>query len=38
MGSREEIEGNQTLIESCLRAAVRPGADAQDIFDVVTRG
>jgi DNA-binding IclR family transcriptional regulator len=38
IGSREEIETNQTTIEACLRAAVRPGAGAQDIFDVAARG
>jgi DNA-binding IclR family transcriptional regulator len=38
IGSREEIEGNREGIEACLRAAVRPGAGAQDVFDVAARG
>jgi DNA-binding IclR family transcriptional regulator len=38
VGSREEIETNRTTIEACLRAAIRPGAGAQDIFDVAARG
>jgi DNA-binding IclR family transcriptional regulator len=38
VGSREEIETNRTTIEACLRAAIRPGAGAQDVFDVAARG
>ena len=38
VGSREEIDTNQTTIEACLRAAIRPGAGAQDVFDVAARG
>ena len=38
VGSREEIDTNQATIEACLRAAIRPGAGAQDIFDVAARG
>ncbi len=38
VGSREEIDANQATIEACLRAAIRPGAGAQDIFDVAARG
>jgi DNA-binding IclR family transcriptional regulator len=38
VGSREEIDTNRTTIEACLRAAIRPGAGAQDIFDVAARG
>jgi DNA-binding IclR family transcriptional regulator len=38
VGSREEIDSNRTLIEACLRAAIRPGAGAQDVFDVAARG
>jgi DNA-binding IclR family transcriptional regulator len=38
VGSREEIATNRTTIEACLRAATRPGAGAQDIFDVGARG
>jgi DNA-binding IclR family transcriptional regulator len=37
VGSREEIETNEDTIEACLRAATRPGAGAQDIFDVAAR-
>jgi DNA-binding IclR family transcriptional regulator len=37
IGSREEVETNRETIEACLRAAVRPGAGAQDIFDVAAR-
>ena len=37
IGSREEMEINRDAIESCLRAATRPGAGAQDIFDVAAR-
>jgi DNA-binding IclR family transcriptional regulator len=38
IGSREEIDTNRTTIEACLRAAIRPGAGAQDVFDVAARG
>ncbi len=38
IGSREEIEANRELIEACLRAATKPGAGAQDVFDVAARG
>jgi hypothetical protein len=34
---REEIEVNRSAIEACLRAAIQPGAGAQDIFDVAAR-
>jgi DNA-binding IclR family transcriptional regulator len=37
IGSREEIETNRETIEACLRAATKPGAGAQDIFDVAAR-
>ncbi len=37
IGSREEIDANRVSIEACLRAAVRPGAGAQDVFDVAAR-
>jgi DNA-binding IclR family transcriptional regulator len=37
IGSREEIDTNRDSIEACLRAAVRPGAGAQDIFDIAAR-
>jgi DNA-binding IclR family transcriptional regulator len=37
IGSREEIDANRDAIEACLRAAVRPGAGAQDVFDVAAR-
>jgi DNA-binding IclR family transcriptional regulator len=37
VGSREEIEVNRSAIEACLRAAIQPGAGAQDIFDVAAR-
>lgn len=37
IGSREEIDTNRTTIEACLRAAIRPGAGAQDVFDVAAR-
>jgi DNA-binding IclR family transcriptional regulator len=37
IGSREEIEANRGVIEASLRAAIRPGAGAQDIFDVAAR-
>jgi DNA-binding IclR family transcriptional regulator len=38
IGNREEIDANRTTIEACLRAAIRPGAGAQDVFDVAARG
>jgi DNA-binding IclR family transcriptional regulator len=37
IGSREEITSNRSTIESCLRAATKPGAGAQDIFDIAAR-
>jgi DNA-binding IclR family transcriptional regulator len=37
VGSREEITTARGAIEACLRAAIRPGAGSQDIFDVVAR-
>jgi DNA-binding IclR family transcriptional regulator len=37
IGIREEIAANRDTIEACLRAAIRPGAGAQDIFDVAVR-
>lgn len=37
IGSREEIAANRSAIEACLRAAIRPGAGVQDIFDVAAR-
>jgi DNA-binding IclR family transcriptional regulator len=37
IGNREEIETNREAIEASLRAATRPGAGAQDIFDVAAR-
>ena len=37
IGDREEIADNKDAIEACLRAAVRPGAGAQDIFNVAAR-
>jgi DNA-binding IclR family transcriptional regulator len=37
IGSREEIAGGRETIEACLRAATKPGAGAQDIFDVAAR-
>jgi DNA-binding IclR family transcriptional regulator len=37
IGSREEIESNRETIEASLRAAIRPGAGAQDVFDVAAR-
>jgi DNA-binding IclR family transcriptional regulator len=37
VGSREEIDTNRTTIEACLRAAILPGAGAQDVFDVAAR-
>jgi DNA-binding IclR family transcriptional regulator len=37
IGSREEIAGARGAIEDCLRAATRPGAGAQDIFDIAAR-
>lgn len=38
VGSREEVEANRELIEACLRASTKPGAGAQDVFDVAARG
>jgi DNA-binding IclR family transcriptional regulator len=37
IADREEIANNKDAIEACLRAAVRPGAGAQDIFNVAAR-
>ena len=37
IGSREEIAAGRETIEACLRAATKPGAGAQDIFDVAAR-
>jgi DNA-binding IclR family transcriptional regulator len=38
VGSREEIETNRETIEECLRAATKPGAGPQDVFDIAARG
>jgi DNA-binding IclR family transcriptional regulator len=35
VGSREEVAAARDAIETCLRAAVRPGAGSQDVLDAL---